>query len=226
MIDAKGGGFLFFEYGDKAVAYLKGRDKRLSEAIDRIGRIERSVDDDLFCAVVRSIVGQQISSAAQQTIWNRMTGALGAITPETIAPLSVEQIQRFGMSFRKAEYIRDFAMQVHFGAFDIEAVRVQSDAQLIETLSKLKGIGIWTAEMIMIFCLQRPDIMSFGDLAIVRGLRMLHRHRKIDRPLFEKYQKRYSPYGSVASLYLWAVAGGALPELTDPAPKKPKKVNA
>ena len=77
--------------------------------------------------------------------------------------------------------------------------------------------------MIMTFCMQRPNIVSFGDLAILRGMRMLYRHKKIDRAKFEKYRKRYSPYGTVASLYLWAIAGGALPELTDPAQKKVKK---
>ena len=79
---------------------------------------------------------------------------------------------------------------------------------------------MWTAEMLLIFSLQRPDVVSFGDLAIQRGMRMLYRHRKITRQLFEKYRRRYSPYGTTASLYLWALAGGALPDLTDPAPKR------
>ena len=71
--------------------------------------------------------------------------------------------------------------------------------------------------------MERPDIISYGDLAILRGMRMLYRHRKVTPKLFQKYRKRYSPYASVASLYLWAIAGGALPELTDPAPKSKKK---
>ena len=82
-------------------------------------------------------------------------------------------------------------------------------------------VGIWTAEMILIFCMQRPNIMSWGDLAIQRGLRMLHRHKKIDKKLFEKYKRRYSPYASVASLYLWKIAGGAC-NLIDYAPKLTK----
>jgi DNA-3-methyladenine glycosylase II len=76
--------------------------------------------------------------------------------------------------------------------------------------------------MLLIFCLQRPDVMSFGDLAIRRGLRMLYRHRAIDRRLFDKYARRYSPCGTVASLYLWAIAGGAIPELRDHAAKETK----
>ena len=81
----------------------------------------------------------------------------------------------------------------------------------------------WTAEMVMIFCMQRPDIVSYGDLAIHRGMRMLYRHRSIDRKKFTKYARRYSPHGTVASLYLWAIAGGAIPDLRDCAPPKKKQ---
>ena len=77
--------------------------------------------------------------------------------------------------------------------------------------------------MLMLFSMQRPDILSFGDLAILRGMRMLYRHRKITRELFEKYRRRYSPYGSVASLYLWAIAGGAIEGMKDYASQKKKK---
>ena len=95
-----------------------------------------------------------------------------------------------------------------------------SDDEAIRALSELRGIGVWTAEMILLFSLQRENIFSYDDLAIQRGLRMLYRHKRIDRALFEKYRRRFSPYCSVASLYLWAVSGGAIPELSDPAPKK------
>lgn len=95
------------------------------------------------------------------------------------------------------------------------------DEEVIRVLSSLKGIGAWTAEMILLFCMQRPDVLSYDDLAIQRGLRMLYHHRKIDRRLFEKYRRRYRPYGSVASLYLWAIAGGAIPGMRDYAPAKP-----
>ena len=95
-----------------------------------------------------------------------------------------------------------------------------SDEEAVRRLASLKGIGVWTAEMILLFCLQRPDIFSYDDLAILRGLRMVYHHRKIDRKLFEKYRRRFSPCCSVASLYLWAVAGGAIPGMKDYAPKR------
>lgn len=91
---------------------------------------------------------------------------------------------------------------------------------MIAELSSLKGIGIWTAEMLLLFCLQRPNVFSYGDLAIRRGIRMVYHHRKVSREQFEKYCRRFSPYCSVANLYFWAVAGGAILEMRDYAPKK------
>ena len=151
-----------------------------------------------------------------------MQDALGEVNAETILAAGVPKLQSLGMTFRKAEYITDFAEKVHTGAFDLDAVEHMSDEDAIRALSALKGIGVWTAEMILLFCMQRPDIFSYDDLAIQRGLRMVYHHRKIDRKLFEKYRRRFHPYCSVTSLYLWAVAGGAIPEMRDYRPRAKK----
>lgn len=209
----------YFKYGEKEIEYLKSRDARLAECIDSIGKIYREVDTDLFSSVVHSIIGQQISTKAQATIWQRMQSAFGKVDSHAIANASIEDLQLFGMTFRKSEYIKDFACKVESGEFDLESVEKMTDEQAIKELAALKGIGVWTAEMILLFCLERPDIFSYGDLAILRGLRMVYHHRKIDKKLFEKYRRKFSPYASVASLYLWAVAGGAIPEMKDYAPK-------
>ena len=196
------------------------RDARLGAVIERVGHIDRAVDDDLFSSVVHHIIGQQISTKAQQTIWQRMNDAFGEVTPATIGRASARELQALGMTFRKAEYIKDFTGKIIDGEFDLDAVEHMSDTDAITALVSLKGIGVWTAEMILLFCLQRPDILSFDDLAIQRGMRMVYHHRKIDRKLFEKYRRRLSPCCSVASLYFWAVAGGAIPEMKDYAPEK------
>lgn len=214
---------MYFAYGEKELNYLRQKDKRLGEVIDRIGPVQRTVDTDLFSAVVHHIVGQQISTKAQATIWQRMCHALGTVNAKTVLGAGVERLQALGMTFKKAEYITDFARKVQDGSFDIEAVWTMPDDEAIKALSSLDGVGIWTAEMILLFCMQRPNVLSYGDLAIQRGMRMVYHHRKIDRKLFEKYRRRLSPYCSVASLYFWAVAGGALPDMKDYAPKaKPK----
>ena len=207
---------MYFQYGETEINYLKRKDKKLAWAIEQIGRIERKLDANLFAAVVRHIVGQQISSKAQATVWARLEARLKDVTPFTVYAASAEELQGLGMSLRKAEYIKDFVG----GEFDLQAVEQMSDAEAITALSSRKGIGKWTAEMILLFCLQRPDILSYDDLAIQRGLRMLYHHRKITRELFNKYQKRYSPYGSTAAIYLWAIAGGAIEGMKDYAPAK------
>ena len=216
-------GAAYFRYGEKETDYLKSRDKRLSQIIDRIGPIRRPVDGDLFSSVARHIVGQQISTKAQRTVWARMRGALGEVNERTVLAAGAGALQALGMTFKKAGYIADFAARVRSGAFDLNAVERMPDAEAIAALSSLKGIGVWTAEMILLFGLQRLDIFSFGDLAVRRGLRMVYRHREIGRERFERYRRRFSPCGSVASLYLWAVAGGAIADLSDPAAAKKRE---
>ena len=219
----------YVEYGDDAVAYLSERDPRMADAIARIGHVWRVRDDDLFQAVVHSIVGQQISTRAQVTVWSRMRDGLGTVDAAHVAAASVEELQAFGMTYGKVGYIRDFALRVQDGSFDIAAVERMGDDEAIEALASLRGVGRWTAEMILTFCLNRPDVFAYDDLAIQRGLRMLYHHRRITRKLLERYRRRFSPYCSVASLYLWEVAGGALPELRDlaqkagPARKRPAR---
>lgn len=217
------GDCMYFEYGEKETEYLKSKDKKLAEAIEKIGHIYRETDDDLFLSVVKQIVGQQISAPAFKTVWKRVEDKLGEVSAENICSIGDEELQSCGLSYRKVSYIKDFSRKVHSGEFDVEKLAEMTDEEVIKELSSLKGIGVWTAEMLLLFCMQRPDVVSFGDLAIIRGMRMLYRHREIDRKKFDRYRKRYSPYGSVASLYLWAISAGAIPQLTDPAPKKKKE---
>ena len=211
---------MYFKYGEKETQYLKSKDKKLGAVIDEIGHINREVDSDLFSSVVRQIIGQQISTKAHQTIWKRMNDELGEINADTILNAGVEKIQQFGITFRKADYIIDFAKKIQSGQFDLEAIREKSDEEVITELIALKGIGVWTAEMIMLFCLQRPNVLSFGDLALVKGVRMVYHHKYIDKERFERYRKRFSPYCSVASLYFWEVAGGAIEGMKDYEDKK------
>lgn len=212
----------YFEYGDTEVSYLKKHDKKLGEAIDAVGHVYREMGEpSLFSGIVHHIIGQQVSSAAQATIWARLQEMLGDVTPEAIASASTEELQSCGTTFKKIEYMKGIAGKILSGEFDIEAVEQMSDEEAIEALSSLPGVGRWTAEMLLLFNLGRPDILSFGDLAIQRGMRMVYHHRKITREMFERYRKRYSPYGSTTSLYLWAISHMDVPGYEkDYAPKK------
>ena len=205
---------MYFNYGEKEISYLKSRDKKLAEVIEKIGLIKRVVDTDLFSSVVHNIAGQQISNKALETIWQRLKNVCGKISAENIFNTDTQELKKCGLSSRKAEYIKGFAAQIINGSLNLEEIKKMSDEEVVKVLSGLKGIGVWTAEMILLFCLQRKDVFSYNDLAIQRGLRMVYHHRKITKALFEKYRKRFSPYGSVASLYLWAVAGSKLSEFS------------
>ena len=207
----------YFAYGTNETDYLARKDKRLASVIERIGPIRREVRPDLFDALMHAIVGQQIATKAQQTVWNRLVQALGEVTPASVDRMEADALQRLGLSFRKVGYMKGAARKALLGELDIEALRHMDDTRVSAALCQLEGGGVWTAEMLMLFSLQRPDVFSFGDLAIHRGLRMVYRHKVVNRERFEMYRRRFSPYGSVASLYLWAVAGGALPELSDPS---------
>ena len=213
---------MYFPYGEEATQYLKSRDERLGRVIDQVGHVYREVDEDLFSALVHHIVGQQISTKAQATVWRRMQEALGRVDAETVSAAGTEGLQKLGISYRKAEYIAEFADLVGREELDLEDLRDNSDQEVIRRLSALRGVGRWTAEMLLLFCMERPDVFSYDDLALQRGLRMVYHHRRISRELFEKYRRRFSPWGSVASLYLWAVAGGAVEGMRDYAPAKKK----
>jgi 3-methyladenine DNA glycosylase/8-oxoguanine DNA glycosylase len=194
------------KYGQKEIEYLKRKDKRLGAAIDKIGMIKREIIADPFTALVSNIVGQQISSKAAETVWNRLCNLLGNITPESIAKTSLSEIHGCGMTLRKAGYIKGIANTAISGEVNFNTLHTLTDIEIIKKLSSLNGVGVWTAEMLLIFSLCRPDVVSYGDLAIRRGMMNLYGLKELTKEKFYRYKKRYSPYGSIASLYLWVLS--------------------
>lgn len=197
----------YFEYGEKEIRHLKNCDRVFKEAIEKIGIIHREVIPDLFRALVNAIIGQQISAKAHKTVWNRLVILVDPLTPENVLSVSTEQIKECGMTYKKGEYIQDLSRKIISGEFDLVKVNSLSDEETIKYLTTLKGVGKWTAEMLLIFSLQRPNIFSYDDLAIVRGLKILYKHKTMSKKRFESYRKKFHPYQSVASLYLWEIAG-------------------
>lgn len=204
-----------FHYTKDAMEYLAGKDKKLGEVIQQIGFIERTVEPDLFTSLMNSIVGQQISTKAFQTVWKRVTEVLGEVAPENVIACDRELLQGMGLSYRKVDYMQSSAKMVLEGQLDLHALNDMDDEEVKKSLCALKGVGEWTAEMLMLFSMQRQDILSFKDYGILKGMRMVYHHHEITKERFERYRKRYSPYGSVASLYFWAVAGGTIEGMKD-----------
>jgi 3-methyladenine DNA glycosylase/8-oxoguanine DNA glycosylase len=196
-----------FRYGRIEIDYLKRRDRKLGAVIDMIGLIKRETRPDPFEALVMSVVAQQISNKAANAIRGRLHALLREITPHRIAETDVSDMQKCGLSARKAEYIKGIASAAIRGDVDFSRLDEMADEEIIEQLSSLHGIGVWTAEMLLLFSLCRPDVLSWGDQGIKRGMMKLYGLKELKKDRFERYRKRYSPYGSVASLYLWALAG-------------------
>jgi len=195
----------FFEYGETEISHLRKKDKKLGAAIDRIGMIRRKVNPDPFAALMESIVGQQISAKAAVTVCNKLDNISG-MNAHRIHELSLEEIQSCGMSMRKAGYIKNIAEAAESGEIDFDGFPDKTDDEIIKTLTAIKGVGVWTVEMLLIFSLMRPNIVSYGDLAIRRGMMDLYGLNELPKEKFLRYAKRYAPYGSVASLYLWELS--------------------
>lgn len=197
---------------EEGLNYLKGKDKRMAAAIEEIGMTMRPGVEGLFTGLVQSIIGQQISIKAADSIWRRLEAAAGEATPERLARMALSELTACGLSGRKAEYIKGAAEAVVSGALDLDALEQADDEAVIRELVKLRGVGRWTAEMLLIFSLQRQDVMSYDDYGLRTGLCRLYHHQDMPKERFERYRRRFSPYGTAASLVLWEVAGGKAPK--------------
>jgi len=196
-----------FEYGQTEIDHLKRRDKKLGAAIEAIGVIRREIRPDPFEALVMGIVAQQISSKAANAIRRKLHELLGEITPRRVAEADISAMRQCGLSARKAEYVKGTADAAIRGEIDFTRFPEMADKEIIDQLSSLRGIGVWTAEMFLLFSLSRPDVVSWGDQAIRRGMMNLYGLEKLPKGQFDRFRRRYSPYGSVASLYLWVLSG-------------------
>jgi DNA-3-methyladenine glycosylase II len=161
---------------------------------------------DPFRALLHAIIGQQLSTKAAATIVRRFMDLLnGRPTPKAIAALTDAEMRAVGISGPKIGYIRDLCARVADGSLDLHALQGLSDAQVVEALTQVKGIGRWTAEMFLMFRLQRPDVLPVGDLGIVKAVQRAYKLRKAptaDR--LTRIGESWRPYRSVACWYLWA----------------------
>lgn len=196
----------FFSYGQDDIDYLKEADAVLGAAMERIGRVDRVIIPDLFSALVHAIVGQLISAKAADTVWGRMQERFGGISAELLDKQTADDIQRCGMTMKKAVCIKTIAHTIAQGEFQLDELHLLPDQEVIQRLTTLNGVGQWTAEMLLIHSLERRNIVSWGDIAIRRGIMKLYGHNHLTKEQFEHYRQLYSPLGSVASLYLWEIS--------------------
>ncbi|HEV2992377.1 MAG TPA: DNA-3-methyladenine glycosylase [Candidatus Angelobacter sp.] len=189
----------------KALAHLKKSDVILASIIERVGPCRITYREPTFEALARSIVFQQLSTKAARTIYSRFEEAAGGvITPEAIRNLTVGEMRRAGLSKQKIGYIRDLAEHALSGTVDFERLPDMSDEEIIVSLTSIKGVGVWTAHMFLIFALRRPNVLPVGDFGVRSAIRRAYKKRKLPTPKeIEKLAKNWHPYCSFASWYLW-----------------------
>jgi DNA-3-methyladenine glycosylase II len=189
----------------KAILHLKKSDPVLAALIERLGPFRMNYDEPGFHHLAEAIVYQQLHGKAAATIFKRLTDLAGSpLTPERILKLSEDELRRVGLSKQKLSYLRDLAAKTQSGELNFSQLPGLSDADVIKRLTQVKGIGVWTAHMFLMFALRRPDVLPTGDLGIQMAIRKHYNKRKLPKPLeMEKIARCWSPYRSVACWYLW-----------------------
>ena len=188
-----------------AVRHLKKSDPVLAAIIERVGPYRLTFREPTFGSLVRSIVFQQLNGKAAKTIFDRLVAAAGgALTPESILALSVEQMRAVGLSRQKLSYIRDLAERTRSGEIDFARLPEMSDEDVIEHLTRVKGIGVWSAQMFLMFALRRPNVLPTADYGVRAAIKKHYRKRKLpDHNYIVKLARAWHPYCSVACWYLW-----------------------
>lgn len=188
----------------EAVTHLKLRDAILRETIDAVGPCKLPVRRDRFDALVRSIISQQISTAAARTIRGRLVDRIGVPCPETLLALSDDDFRLVGVSPQKAGYLRHLASLVASGDLPLNRLGRLPDEEIIERLTAVKGVGRWTAQMFLIFSLGRPDILPHDDLGVRNAMRRLYAlPEPPTRDTIDRIAEPWRPYASIACWYLW-----------------------
>ena len=197
----------------RARRVLMRRDPVLAPIIKKYGAcgIKTGRESDIFCGLVEAIVSQQLSTRAAATIYGRLRAQLpngGIPTPDGLLALSDETLRGVGLSRQKLGYMRDLSRKMLDGTIDTAGLADMSDDEIVTELTKIKGIGRWTVEMLLIFRLTRPDVFPAGDLGIVKAVGRAYNLRKApDVKRLQTMAERWRPYRSVASWYLWASLG-------------------
>ncbi len=189
----------------KAITHLKKADPVLRTIIERVGPCRMEFGPADFASVAESIVYQQLNGKAAETIFERFEALAGEpITPRGILKLSEAQLRSVGLSKQKSAYLKDLATKTAEGLLDFSRLPELSDDEVIEHLTQVKGIGVWTAHMFLMFSLGRANVLPTGDYGIQTAVKKHYRKRKLPKPKeMEKIARPWAPYRSIACWYLW-----------------------
>jgi DNA-3-methyladenine glycosylase II len=196
------------EYWDDACKHLTRRDRVMKKLIPKFGEARLCSRGDAFTTLARSIIGQQISVKAAQSVWERLVALLGAtssrLAPAAVQAMSAAALREAGLSLRKAEYVLDLAHHFGSGAVHVQQWRQMDDEAIIEELVAIRGIGRWTAEMFLIFHLMRPNVLPLDDLGLLKGISQSYfSGEPVSRAEAREVGDAWAPYRSVATWYIW-----------------------
>jgi DNA-3-methyladenine glycosylase II len=189
----------------KAINHLKKADPILRAIIASVGPCRMEFGPPEFHSLAEAIVYQQLNGKAAVSIFKRFTALSGEpVLPEGILKLSDEQLRSVGLSKQKSSYLKDLAAKTAAGLLDFSKLAEMPDAEVIEHLTQVKGIGTWTAQMFLMFTLKRPDVLPTGDYGVQAAMKKHYRKRKLPKPKdMERIARAWSPYRSIACWYLW-----------------------
>jgi DNA-3-methyladenine glycosylase II len=212
----------------EAAATLAASDPAMATLIERIGTVDLvarfrrrvpAIVGEPFDALLRSIVGQQLSTTSAEAIFGRFVALAdeGKLTPAVVLAASDADLRKVGLSGRKVEYVRDLAARVEDGRLDLHALRRLDDDEVVAAISAVRGLGRWSAELFLLFHLHRPDVFPAGDLVLRRGVRDLYDLELIPvEAEARKRAERWRPQRSLAAMYLWELASASRAEVGAP----------
>lgn len=191
-------------YWTRATRALGAADPVMAGLITQYKGLTLASRGDPFQTLARSIIGQQISVKAAQSVWDRFAAAAGEVQPRRVLDLSVDELRGCGLSGQKVNYLRDLSARFAGGAIDVSRWHAMDDEALIVELTEVKGIGRWTAEMFLIFYLTRPDVFPLADLGLQKAMRLhYNKGRELSQRRIDRLSRLWSPWRSVATWYLW-----------------------
>lgn len=194
----------YFEYGKEEIEHIK-KYKHLKMYIDKIGFVQREVIDSPFEAIINTIISQQISNKVFESIWNKFKYKFNSITPSLIYKIDDIEMRECGISSRKIKYMKSISKLILDSKLNIDQLEESSDEEVIGKLINLDGIGHWSAQMVLLFGFKRKNVISFNDLVIIRAMKLVYKKKEITKKFFNKVVKKYSPYATISSFYLWEI---------------------
>ena len=189
----------------KAINHLKKSDPTLRAIIERVGPCRMEFGEPVFHSLAEAIVYQRLNGKAAVTIFNRFAALAGEpVTAEGILKLTPENMRAVGLSKQKSSYLFDMAERASRGELDFTRLQDLTDEEVIKHLTQVKGVGVWTAHMFLMFTLKRPNVLPTGDFGVQMAIKKHYGKRKLPKPLqMEKIARPWEPYRSIACWYLW-----------------------